>query len=45
MIYAVLICHVQFVDQAELADLGGQETVPRGTTHCTGWPVTCAISS
>jgi len=25
--------------------LGGQGTVPRGTTHCTGWPVTCAIRS
>ena len=23
----------------------GQGTVPLGTTHCTGWPVTCAISS
>jgi hypothetical protein len=22
-----------------------EDTVPRGTTHCTGWPVICAISS
>jgi hypothetical protein len=29
----------------ELATCGDQGTVPRGTTHCAGWPVICAISS
>jgi len=36
---------VWFIDRAELVIMGGQGTVPRGTTHCTGWAVTCAISS
>jgi hypothetical protein len=31
--------------EPELAIRRGQDTVPRGTTHCTGWPVICAISS
>ena len=41
-------CHPEMLDQGTLArnrTPSGYGTVPRGTTHCTGWLVICAMRS
>lgn len=38
--------HTQLPHVVGLSDpCSGQGTVPAGTTHCVGWPVTCAMKS